>query len=1523
MKNLLSRMCQRRDGVVYACSRGRVCLLVGAFFALDLHSAQSGNIVISEIMYNPVPGPDLVLGGTNTVDGDEFEFLELYNSGESSCDLNGWTVSNAVEFSFSKTTILAPGEYLVLVENETHFIGRYPRAVSAVAGQWGGKLSDGGEQVTLRDQTNGIVFSVKYNDSASWPQRADGKGASLVLSDVGGDPDNPASWCDSDMFLGTPGEAGICAQTDILINEILAHTDPPLEDAIEVFNYSAGSIDLDGWYLSDSPLQPRKYRVTNTTVSAGGHHVFYEYQFNTNAPVFDNRNIPFALSELGDELYLTAPNPETNQLRLVDVVEFGVTANGVSIGRYPDGKGGFSVLSEHSFGVSSPASLAEFRSGTGAPNAVPANPTVIINEIMYHPVQTPEQAYEYIELYNTTASSIDVSGWTYGGIQFTNPPGTVIAAGSCLVVAADSTALMAHHGITGVVGNWVGQLSNDGERIRLFDEEGVLVDEVGYRDGSPWATGADGVGPSLERVQWLGPSDTPVNWRASRADTNWVQIVWTQTVSSGMYDLKLWLDFEGKCWIDDVSVAKAGESERISNGDFESGLTPWGWTESTNNHSQSRVESGIGRGGSDALVLAGNLSRYIRVFDLNPVSLEFGNAETNHVVSGSFMASGTYVVSFWVKRQSPGGNLVSAFGGKTVQHPLSHEGTPGVSNSVQSLLPPIGITSVDQDFSIVEVSSNNVIRAVVESESGVSSVTIHYRPVGSNTYQYTDAHYTSLPMLDNGVAPDLISGDSVYVAILPSAANRHIVRYHVTAVASNGMQTRSPQVDDQSDDFGFWVESHSIETNLPNWHVFFDGPEIRYPIAVRACAVSDEGQVFTDIRIRHRGRVASNPASSTFVRGGVALRFQDDRRYDAWFKNNRDGINFRQRENDSYFYYRRVVNEWLAYELQRELGLVTPHYRHVCVWLNGAPTITGELEAPDTGFLDLHRLSQADYVSRAGWTGRARVDGNEALDNFDSTFNQLSNLSNEERINTIRTNVWYESVRYSVAYENLVGNGDQYFKWNMIQHRLATNGLWTQYPWDLDMAFNVETNKIPGVSTGAFLPELHPYYESVEHPSIWNDSEARPMGKSLFSPETDPSTLPYRHRQQMTLWRWYHTLFTTNYLFPKLDKLEMKLTPAYQAIQPYTGVNESFFREKIREVKKFIELRRSFLHDGSWSDQNTNIWNRANVYDESSVVINEIMPQPIMGGEYLELYNTSTQTVDVSHWLLESANETYRFPLGTQLGPTSYLVVADRQWDLTNTFSSIRQNGQLVHRYKGIPIWDFPLNFSNATEYASRIIEIPQITLPGTGGVLRLSSITGEIIDEVTYSSMSPWPAREGYSLELLDPLLDNSVAESWRMSFVLGTPGFANSATNDMDGDQLLDTFEQLVINEYGGTLASVGPADDQDGDGYSLEKEFVLGLNPVLGDGAGLDIEIRDAGFPLMAVEFPTIPVSGPTYDLFSSRRYTLEVSTNLIEGGGWTVLPTYLDVIGLGQTVIYTNRSPAGNQYYRYQVELSPNY
>ncbi|HEY2952276.1 MAG TPA: lamin tail domain-containing protein, partial [Verrucomicrobiae bacterium] len=143
-----------------------------------------------------------------------------------------------------------------------------------------------------------------------------------------------------------------------------------------------------------------------------------------------------------------------------------------------------------------------------------ADSVVVFNEIMYNPSAMSE-ALEWIELHNQMTVDVDLSAWSFSGIDYTFPDGTIIAGGGYLVVAADPAALQAATGFTGALGPFQGNLANKGESLALFSNTGRLMDEMEYNDKEPWPVGADGSGASLAKVNPMTASGPASNWRAS------------------------------------------------------------------------------------------------------------------------------------------------------------------------------------------------------------------------------------------------------------------------------------------------------------------------------------------------------------------------------------------------------------------------------------------------------------------------------------------------------------------------------------------------------------------------------------------------------------------------------------------------------------------------------------------------------------------------------------------------------------------------------------------------------------------------------------------------------------------------------------------------------------------------------------------------------------------------------------------------------------------------------------------------
>ncbi len=476
---------------------------------------------VTEIMFNPVGG-------------NGFEFLELKNTGTRTIDLAGARFSG-IDFTFDSSATLAPGAFVVLVSDPASFASRYPGV--DVDGEYFGQLANGGEEIQLRNAAGELIFDVDYDDGQLWPIGADGFGYSLVRIDETGDPDSPSSWGASRNVDGSPGSDDLGpAEGAVVVSEILANAADPLEGAIELFNRDPAAVDLGGWFLSDARTDAaslRKYRIPDGTILPSGESiVFYAIDFEPAG---------LSLEPAGGSVFLASADGGGALTGHIAEGRYEAGETGVSFGRFATSEDiDFGALSARTFGADSPASVEEFRTGTGEPNAEPRFGPLVINEIMYNPGGDRE---EFIEIFNPTGAPVSLYddalgvGWNLRGVLNSTESGffefsagdVVPSGGYLLVVGIDPAAFRSLHAVPGsvpIVGAFGGGVSDGGERLRLerplfFANFGVVptvVDEVRYNDKDPWPTEADGAGPSLERIVATSYGSDPVNWAASTRD---------------------------------------------------------------------------------------------------------------------------------------------------------------------------------------------------------------------------------------------------------------------------------------------------------------------------------------------------------------------------------------------------------------------------------------------------------------------------------------------------------------------------------------------------------------------------------------------------------------------------------------------------------------------------------------------------------------------------------------------------------------------------------------------------------------------------------------------------------------------------------------------------------------------------------------------------------------------------------------------------------------------------------------------
>ena len=130
---------------------------------------------------------------------------------------------------------------------------------------------------------------------------------------------------------------------DLVINEFLASNDTvqadqdgEYDDWIELYNNSANTIDLSGYYLSDDSTDPTQWTFpSGTTIEANGYLIIWA----DNDEEQDGLHANFKLSASGEEVVLS---DDTGTV--LDEVSFPEQETDISYGRYPNGTGDFQSM---------------------------------------------------------------------------------------------------------------------------------------------------------------------------------------------------------------------------------------------------------------------------------------------------------------------------------------------------------------------------------------------------------------------------------------------------------------------------------------------------------------------------------------------------------------------------------------------------------------------------------------------------------------------------------------------------------------------------------------------------------------------------------------------------------------------------------------------------------------------------------------------------------------------------------------------------------------------------------------------------------------------------------------------------------------------------------------------------------------------------------------------------------------------------------------------------------------------------
>jgi hypothetical protein len=480
--------------------------------------------------------------GDGTVSDDWFE---IYNPETNAVNLSGILLrdSSTTNLPLPALSFIGPGGFLKFIAdgNIENGINHCDFSLS----------SSNGDEIGIHQANGNLIHKVVFgrttatNTSQGW----------LPDGNAGWDSTNQVNTGTVRFFApgrDTPGDSNFLPIENVLINEVLTHTDLPLEDAIELYNPTTNEVNIGGWWLSNSKDDYAKYRIpTNTKIPPLGYKVFYEYLgqptggFNSLDRPEDRR---FTLNSAeGDQVYLYIADANGNLTGFRRGVDFPAAENGVSFGRYINsaGESDFVPLQRLTFGTTvtrddPPSYITIFRTGTGASNAFPKFGPLVVSEIMYHPPdiiagtnRIDNDLDEFVEIYNMSTSTVHLWDtndypWNHdaytnvwrvrGEVDFDFPRNMTMYPGETVVLVNfnpstntfQSNVFYAKYRFplgTRLFGPYGNNLGNGGGTIEIqqpdapqgpgrLPYEGYVprlrVDKVNYNDRAPWPTQPDG-----------------------------------------------------------------------------------------------------------------------------------------------------------------------------------------------------------------------------------------------------------------------------------------------------------------------------------------------------------------------------------------------------------------------------------------------------------------------------------------------------------------------------------------------------------------------------------------------------------------------------------------------------------------------------------------------------------------------------------------------------------------------------------------------------------------------------------------------------------------------------------------------------------------------------------------------------------------------------------------------------------------------------------------------------------------------
>lgn len=428
----------------------------------------SAQVILTEVMFDP-----------DTLESHN-EFVEIYNTGEQSVNLQDWKIGDGIEYDLIVDAgyglFLHPLQFAVILdpsyfENSTTYDSLLPEAALILTiedGSFGsyGWSNTKSEPVTLLNSAGDTVQRYWYSPD-NLPGFSDEK---IIFSE----DNSENNWANAQIFRGTPGtfNSVMAAPVDLAIDSVWKEPEFPQSGSffsLHVVLKNRGIQDIYSFVIE-------VYNDLNGDQQAGPDEIIFHTEINERLGAGESYQHNCSLSDFaaGDYqigIQVLAENdakPENNHLQ-------------------------FNLRIE------------------------PEEPLLIINEIMYRPALNQT---EWVEFYNKSSNPISVKGWYFADGRDTiiiSKTEKLIDGHGYLILSKDSS-LIVNYGLASdllVTSSAFPTLNNDFDDLKIFSFSKRLVDRVLYSNS--WMKREVDPGISLERIHPDISSSLADNWAACTA----------------------------------------------------------------------------------------------------------------------------------------------------------------------------------------------------------------------------------------------------------------------------------------------------------------------------------------------------------------------------------------------------------------------------------------------------------------------------------------------------------------------------------------------------------------------------------------------------------------------------------------------------------------------------------------------------------------------------------------------------------------------------------------------------------------------------------------------------------------------------------------------------------------------------------------------------------------------------------------------------------------------------------------------